>query len=70
MGFLPEVMEVKLDGKNIREILDMTVEEAVEFFQDKDAVICNILNVMQRVGMGYITLGQKTIRTNLIMLPY
>jgi len=60
MGFLPEVMEVTLDGKNIREILDMTVDEAAEFFQDKDGVICNILNVMKRVGMGYITLGQKT----------
>lgn len=60
MGFLPEVMEITLDGKNIREILDMTVEEAAIFFQDKDIGICNILNVMQRVGMGYITLGQKT----------
>ena len=59
-GFLPEVMEVELDGRNIRDILDMTVDEASEFFQDKDKIICNILRVMQRVGMGYITLGQKT----------
>lgn len=59
-GFLPETMEVELDGKNIKEILDMTIDEAYIFFQDKDKTICNILNILQRVGMGYITLGQKT----------
>ena len=60
VGFLPEVMEVKLDGKTIRDVLDMTVDEAAMFFKGKDVGICNILGVMQRVGMGYITLGQKT----------
>ncbi len=59
-GFLPETMEVELDGKNIKEILDMTIDEAYIFFLDKDKTICNILNILQRVGMGYITLGQKT----------
>ena len=53
-------MEVELDGKNIKEILDMTIDEAYIFFQDKDKTICNILNILQRVGMGYITLTQKT----------
>ena len=60
MGFLPEVMEVELDGKTIRDVLDMTVDEAAAFFEGKDAIICNVLGVLQRVGMGYITLGQKT----------
>lgn len=59
-GFLPEVMEVELDGMNIKDILDMTIDEAAIFFKDKDRIICNILKTMQRVGMGYITLGQKT----------
>ena len=59
-GFLPEVMEVDLDGMNIKDILDMTIDEAAIFFKDKDRIICNILKTMQRVGMGYITLGQKT----------
>ncbi len=60
IGFLPEVMEVELDGKTIRDVLDMTVDEAAAFFEGKDAIICNVLGVLQRVGMGYITLGQKT----------
>ncbi len=59
-GFLPETMEVELDGKNIKNILDMTIDEAAVFFEGKDKIICNILKTMQRVGMGYITLGQKT----------
>lgn len=59
-GFLPEVMEIELDGKNIREILELTVDEAVNFFREKDKNIWHILTVLRRVGMGYITLGQKT----------
>lgn len=59
-GFLPEALEILLDGKNIKDILDMTIDEALIFFKDKDQVICNILKTLQRVGMGYITLGQKT----------
>jgi excinuclease UvrABC ATPase subunit len=53
-------MSVHLDGKTIRDCLDMTVSEAYAFFRDKDGVIANILNVMIRVGMSYIRLGQKT----------
>lgn len=59
-GYIPEAMEVTLDGKNIREILDMSVDEAADFFAEKDKVISNMLNVLKRVGMGYIKLGQAT----------
>ena len=59
-GFVSETMSVHLDGKTIRDCLDMTVSEAYAFFRDKDRVIANILNVLIRVGMGYIKLGQKT----------
>ena len=59
-GYIPEAMEVTLDGKNIREILDMSVDEAMNFFSEKDKVISNMLNVLNRVGMGYIKLGQAT----------
>ncbi|WP_341271452.1 ABC transporter [Clostridium cellulovorans] len=58
-GFLPEVMEVTLDGKNIKEILEMTVSEAKEFFEEKDKQIHNMLMILEKVGMGYIMLGQK-----------
>lgn len=59
-GYISEAMEVTLDGKNIREILDMSVDEATDFFSGKDKVISNMLNVLKRVGMGYIKLGQAT----------
>ena len=59
-GFVPETMSVLLDGKSIRDILDMSVDEAVDFFAGKDAQTEKICRTLQRVGMGYITLGQKT----------
>lgn len=59
-GFIPEAMEVLLDGKNIRDILNMTVDEAADFFKSRDKSIDITLATLQRVGMGYITLGQKT----------
>lgn len=59
-GYIPEAMEVTLEGKNIRDILDMSVDEATDFFAGKDKVISNMLNVLKRVGMGYIKLGQAT----------
>ncbi|WP_167958378.1 excinuclease ABC subunit UvrA [Anaerosporobacter faecicola] len=59
-GYVKEAMDVTLDGKNIREILQMSVDEAVEFFKDKDSKIEEMLAILQRVGMGYIKLGQAT----------
>lgn len=59
-GYLPEVMDVLLDGKNIRQILEMSVDEAREFFDGKDEHICRLLDILKRVGMGYIRLGQAT----------
>lgn len=59
-GYVPEVMEVLLDGKNIRDILKMSVEEASVFFADKDKNITHLLTILERVGMGYIRLGQAT----------
>lgn len=59
-GYVPEVMDVLLDGKNIREVLEMSVDEAGGFFDGKDATICRMLEILQRVGMGYIRLGQAT----------
>ena len=59
-GYLPEVMDVLLDGKNIRDILEMNVDEAKLFFRDKDASIYKTLDILQRVGLGYLGLGQAT----------
>jgi excinuclease ABC subunit A len=54
-----EVLEVKYKGKSIADVLDMTVDEALEFFED----VPNIrrkLQVMADVGLGYIKLGQPS----------
>lgn len=54
-----ETLEVKYKGKNISEVLDMTINQAVEFFES----IPNIyqkLKALQDVGLGYITLGQQS----------
>ncbi len=59
-GFIPQVMEVRVNDKNIKEILSLTVDEAAVFFKGIDRVVERMLSTLQRVGMGYITLGQKT----------
>ncbi len=60
MGFITEAMEISLKGKNIRDILEMSVDEASEFFTGMDRSTEIVLRTIQRVGMGYIKLGQKT----------
>ena len=52
-----ETLQVKYKGKNISEVLNMTVDEACEFFKDIPRV-CNKLKTIQDVGLGYIKLGQ------------
>ena len=58
-GYIEEAREVLLDDKNICDVLNMSVEEAKSFFDDKDKGIHDVLEIMQQVGMGYITLGQS-----------
>jgi excinuclease ABC subunit A len=52
-----ETLEIRYKGKNIYEILEMTVEEALEFFENVPSVRSK-LETMNRVGLGYIKLGQ------------
>ena len=52
-----EALEVKYKGKTISDVLDMTIDEAVEFFENLPA-IANKLKTIQEVGLGYIRLGQ------------
>ncbi len=53
-----ETLEVKFRGKSIADVLEMTVDEAVEFFSAVPA-IHDKLKVLQEVGLGYIHLGQQ-----------
>ena len=75
MNFLPDVMvpcdvchgkrysretlEVRYKGKSIADVLDMTINRAVEFFENVP-VILNKIKVLQDVGLGYIKLGQPS----------
>jgi len=55
-----ETLEIRYKGKSISDVLDMTVEEAVEFFQNVPYLYRKI-KVLGEVGLGYITLGQSAV---------
>ncbi|MET0299662.1 MAG: excinuclease ABC subunit UvrA, partial [Flavitalea sp.] len=55
-----ETLEIRYKGKSISDVLDMTVDEAVEFFQNVPYIYRKI-KVLQEVGLGYITLGQSAV---------
>jgi excinuclease ABC subunit A len=55
-----ETLEIRYKGKSIADVLEMTVEEAVEFFQAVPYIYRKI-KVLQEVGLGYITLGQSAV---------
>ena len=52
-----ETLEVRFKGKSIADVLDMTVEQAVEFFENQPKIVRKIKTLFD-VGLGYITLGQ------------
>ncbi len=59
--FKHDVLEVRYHGKNINDILDMTISEAIEFFTlHKEKTIVNRLRPLESVGLGYIKLGQSS----------
>lgn len=58
--FKPDVLEVEFQGKNIFDILDMTVEEALFFFRKHEPKIARKLQPLADVGLGYVKLGQSS----------
>lgn len=59
--FKKEILDVRFEGKNINDVLDMTVSEAVDFFSRYDQkAIVNRLKPLEDVGLGYIKLGQNS----------
>ena len=54
-----ETLEVKYKGKNISEVLNMTVSEALEFFENQPQIM-RYLKTLDEVGLGYISLGQPS----------
>ncbi len=57
--FKEEVLEVQYKGKNVYEVLEMSVDEAVEFFRDEKS-IAGALKPLSDVGLGYVKLGQSS----------
>jgi excinuclease ABC subunit A len=57
--FRPEILKVKFRDKNISEVLNMTGDEAITFFQGHHRILSK-LQVLIDVGLGYLTLGQST----------
>jgi len=54
-----ETLEVRYKGKSINDVLDMTIDQAVEFFENIPSILQKI-KTLQDVGLGYITLGQQS----------
>ena len=54
-----ETLEVKYNGKSIADVLDMTINMAVEFFENVPQIVSK-LRVLQEVGLGYLKLGQSS----------
>jgi excinuclease ABC subunit A len=54
-----ETLEVRYKGKSITDVLEMTIEHAVDFFSNIPSIIQKI-NTLNQVGLGYITLGQQS----------
>jgi excinuclease ABC subunit A len=57
--FKGEILEIKYKEKDIAEILDMTIDESIEFFADKNKLLEKLLP-LQEVGLGYVRLGQSS----------
>ena len=65
MRFKPEILEVKYRGKSIYDVLELSVDEAIDFFSaDCDNAICRRIveriRPLQQVGLGYVKLGQSS----------
>jgi len=59
--FKHEILDVQFEGKNINDVLNMTVSEAIQFFgEHKRKAIVNRLKPLEDVGLGYIKLGQSS----------
>ena len=59
--FKADILEVQFEGKNVNDVLDMTVNQAIEFFgEHRQKRIVQLLKPLQDVGLGYIKLGQSS----------
>ncbi len=60
MRFNRETLEIRYKGKSIYDILNMTINQASDFFEDHPQIIAS-LKALKQVGLGYLTLGQSSV---------
>jgi len=58
--FKQEIQEIRYQEKDVAEILDMTVDDAIDFFKSKEPKLAEKLMPLQEVGLGYVRLGQSS----------
>ena len=59
--FKQDILEVRYEGQNVNDMLNMTINQAIEFFEEhKQKRIIDLLKPLQDVGLGYIKLGQSS----------
>lgn len=56
--FRKDILQVKYRGKNIHDVLEMSISDAIDFFGDEDSIVSK-MKPMDDVGLGYLTLGQS-----------
>lgn len=57
--FKNEILDIKYKGKNIYDVLELSIDEAIEFFEDNKSIVKKI-KPLQDVGLGYVKLGQSS----------
>ncbi len=57
--FKPEIMDIKFQNKTITDVLDLTVEESLDYFKDRKDVLKPLM-ALNEVGLGYVKLGQSS----------
>ena len=57
--FKENILEIRFQNKNVNEILDLTIDEAIQFFQNQKKMVRK-LEILSSVGLGYLSLGQPT----------
>ncbi len=58
--FKQEILDIEIGGKNIADILNMTVDESIDFFNNYNKKIAERILPLQQVGLGYVKLGQSS----------
>jgi excinuclease ABC subunit A len=59
--FKPEILEIRYQRKNIDEVLNMTVDEAMDFLGERSRGLSEKLSILKKIGLGYLRLGQPTL---------